>query len=165
MILSRKSCPVPFEQRPLEEYNSLIFSTFFSLPAKEIKSYFLFLFLLYSLIVSLLSWLFFPNTFFSNFDLKSLLLSNIFSDVLIILLIIRLYFSWSYVSKRLLSAIVFYEESGWYDGQIWVKTTDVLIQDRLIAINISLPSINRIKISIFVFFIKIFTEIILFSCP
>lgn len=32
---------------------------------------------------------------------------------------------WSYVGDRLLSAVVPYEESGWYDGQMWVKPPEV----------------------------------------
>nr|QUE29736.1 Ycf36 [Erythrotrichia carnea] len=162
MTLSRKSCPVPLEQQPLEEYSSLILSNFFSLPAKEVRAYFLFLFLLSISITFLGSLLFSSNFFLFYLDLPLLFTMLMCSDTIVILLIFRLYFSWSYVSKRLLSAIVFYEESGWYDGQIWVKTTDVLIQDRLIAINISIPLINRIKTSVFVFLLKVLLEFILF---
>lgn len=32
---------------------------------------------------------------------------------------------WSYVGDRLLSAVVAYEETGWYDGQMWVKPPEV----------------------------------------
>ena len=34
---------------------------------------------------------------------------------------------WSYVGNRLLSAVVPYEETGWYDGQLWVKPPEVSI--------------------------------------
>ncbi|KAL0856596.1 hypothetical protein Bca101_061749 [Brassica carinata] len=34
---------------------------------------------------------------------------------------------------RLLSAVIPYEESGWYDGQIWVKPPEVLARDRLLG--------------------------------
>lgn len=34
---------------------------------------------------------------------------------------------WSYVGDRLLSAVIPYEESGWYDGQMWVKPPEVSI--------------------------------------
>jgi type III secretory pathway component EscT len=33
----------------------------------------------------------------------------------------------------LLDTKIFYEESGWYDGQIWEKTPDFLNQDQLIV--------------------------------
>lgn len=32
---------------------------------------------------------------------------------------------WSYVGDRLLSAVIPYEETGWYDGQMWVKPPEV----------------------------------------
>nr|QUE29261.1 Ycf36 [Erythrotrichia welwitschii] len=161
--MSRKSCPVPLEQQPLEEYNSLVLSKFFSLPAKEIKIYFLFLLMLSSSINLLCNLLFFPSVLLPFLEPKTFIAILIVSDAILALLIFRLYFSWSYVSKRLLSAIVFYEESGWYDGQIWVKTTDVLMQDRLIAMNISIPLINRIKISIFTIATKILAQVILLT--
>nr|YP_010337701.1 hypothetical protein MW427_pgp140 [Sahlingia subintegra]UNJ17286.1 hypothetical protein [Sahlingia subintegra] len=159
MVLSRKSCPVPLEQQPLEEYYSLIVSDFFSLPAKDVKIYFLFLLILSFAFTFFISLLFFPSKLFYSSDPELIITIFIIADCFASLLIIRLYFSWSYISKRLLSATVFYEESGWYDGQIWVKTTDVLIQDRLIAMNVCLPLINRIKASIIVFLIKILVEI------
>lgn len=34
---------------------------------------------------------------------------------------------WSYVGDRLLSAVVPYEETGWYDGQMWVKPPEVCL--------------------------------------
>ena len=30
-----------------------------------------------------------------------------------------------------MEATVPYEESGWYDGQVWIKPPEILIQDRL----------------------------------
>jgi hypothetical protein len=35
--------------------------------------------------------------------------------------LVRIYLAWSYVGNRLLSATVEYEETGWYDGQLFVK--------------------------------------------
>ncbi|KAI7999689.1 hypothetical protein LOK49_LG09G02193 [Camellia lanceoleosa] len=40
---------------------------------------------------------------------------------LVSLIVLRIYLGWSYVGDRLLSAVIPYEESGWYDGQMWVK--------------------------------------------
>lgn len=34
---------------------------------------------------------------------------------------------WSYVGDRLLSAVVPYEETGWYDGQLYVKPPEVRV--------------------------------------
>ena len=40
---------------------------------------------------------------------------------------------WSYVGGRLLSAAIPYEETGWYDGQTFVKPPPVLARDRLLG--------------------------------
>jgi hypothetical protein len=40
---------------------------------------------------------------------------------------------WSYIGGRLLSASVPYEETGWYDGQTFVKPPEVLARDRLLG--------------------------------
>ena len=38
-----------------------------------------------------------------------------------------------------------YEETGWYDGQIWVKTPPVLLRDRLLGINSVKPTLSRLR--------------------
>jgi Conserved in the green lineage and diatoms 27 len=54
----------------------------------------------------------------------------ILATFLLKVMLVRLYLGWSFVQKRLLSATLFYEESGWYDGQMWIKSVDTLMQDR-----------------------------------
>ena len=57
----------------------------------------------------------------------------------------RLYLGWSYVSSRLLSASVEYEETGWYDGQVWVKPPEILARDRLLESFEVRPALRRLK--------------------
>ncbi|XP_077233763.1 DUF1230 family protein (DUF1230) isoform X2 [Tasmannia lanceolata] len=52
---------------------------------------------------------------------------------------------WSYVGDRLLSAVIPYEESGWYDGQMWVKPPEVLARDRLLGSYKVKPVIKLLK--------------------
>ena len=40
---------------------------------------------------------------------------------------------WNYVKNRLKSDRIFYEESGWYDGQTWLKPEAMLDRDRLVV--------------------------------
>ena len=47
--------------------------------------------------------------------------------------VLRIYLGWAYVGDRLLSAAVEYEETGWYDGQVFVKPPEVLARDRLLG--------------------------------
>jgi hypothetical protein len=55
-----------------------------------------------------------------------------------------------------MNATVSYEESGWYDGQTWVKTNEVLIQDRLVGTYEVLPILNRLRTVILISTINIF---------
>ena len=65
--------------------------------------------------------------------MKYILLS-LFSSLSIPLLVsIRLYLGWNHVFKRLTSEKVEYEESGWYDGQVWLKPLFVKEKESLIA--------------------------------
>ncbi len=49
------------------------------------------------------------------------------------LALVQLYVGWNHVCDRLSAPAVPYEESGWYDGQIWEKPEEVMNRDRLIA--------------------------------
>ena len=53
--------------------------------------------------------------------------------------------SWDYVRNRLLSANIEYEESGWYDGQVYVKTPEMLAKDRLDGTYVCGPVVERCK--------------------
>ena len=40
---------------------------------------------------------------------------------------------------------MFYEESGWYDGQTWLKTPEFVVQDRLILNHQVRPLLDRLR--------------------
>ena len=61
-------------------------------------------------------------------------LLSLFSSLSIPLLIsLRLYLGWNHIFKRLTSEKVEYEESGWYDGQVWIKPLVLKEKEALIA--------------------------------
>ncbi|KAK2967672.1 hypothetical protein RJ640_030543 [Escallonia rubra] len=64
---------------------------------------------------------------------------------LVSLIVLRIYLGWSYVGDRLLSAVIPYEESGWYDGQMWVKPPEILARDRLLGSYKVKPVIKLLK--------------------
>ena len=61
------------------------------------------------------------------------------------IVVFRLFLGWSHVGQRLSSETVEYEESGWYDGQIWTKTQDILYRDRLASGFTVKPALDRLK--------------------
>ena len=130
--MKEPKCPVPREQQPTNEFIELSKSKIFSWP-KTKKSLILILlkfwvggFVLFLVISS-------GSVYFKKSLLKYILLS-LFSSLSIPLLItIRLFLGWNHIFKRLTSEKVEYEESGWYDGQVWEKPLVLKEKESLIA--------------------------------
>ena len=57
----------------------------------------------------------------------------------------RQWLGWTYVMKRLLAETVDYEESGWYDGQIWEKPLSWRERDLLVARYEVRPILGRLS--------------------
>lgn len=153
MCLFNKKCPIPIEQQPLNEYFSLKDSWLFSISTYKWKIYLQYIIRIYFILflsIFLVMLFFQPLKNIDNI-VKTLCLDCLIIDTIIMFICVRMYLGWSYVCKRLLSATVFYEESGWYDGQIWIKTSESLMQDRLIGLYEVTPSIYKIQYTFFAF--------------
>ena len=130
--MNESKCPVPKEQQPTNEFIELSKSKIFSWP-KTKKSLILILikfwigaFILFLVISS-------GSAYFKTSLLRYILLSFFSSLSLPLLISIRLYLGWRHVFKRLTSEKVEYEESGWYDGQVWIKPIVLKEKEALIA--------------------------------
>ena len=161
MNIPDSDCPVPKDQRPINEYNSLKESIFFLWTTKSLNSYLKSVLLFAVPIYSFTALLVKASTANSELPLNVLLYTVTFSSIILGLSFLRLYLGWTYVYERLIKASVSYEESGWYDGRTWIKTPEILIQDKLIATYQLLPIINRLKVSLILFF-SAFTSTLLY---
>jgi len=130
--MKEPKCPVPVEQQPTNEFIELSKSTIFSWP-KTKKSLVIVLlkfwvgtFILFLVISS-------GSIYFKTSILKYILLSFFGSLSIPLLISIRLYLGWNHIFKRLNSERVEYEESGWYDGQVWIKPLVLKERESLIA--------------------------------
>jgi len=130
--MNESKCPVPWEQQPTNEFIELSKSIIFSWP-KTKKSLILVLikfwlgaFVLFLIISS-------GSIYFKTYILKYILLSFFSSLSVPLLISVRLYLGWNHVFKRLTSEKVEYEESGWYDGQVWEKPLVLKEKESLIA--------------------------------
>ncbi len=130
--MNESKCPVPREQQPTNEFIELSKSIIFSWPKTKktlliiLIKFWVAAFVLFLVISS-------GSIYFKTSLLKYTLLS-IFSSLSIPLIItIRLYLGWNHVFKRLTSEKVEYEESGWYDGQVWIKPLVLKEKESLIA--------------------------------
>ena len=143
-------CPVPKEQQPTNEFIELSKSRIFSLPKSKL-SYALILLRLWILSFIIFILISTGSTYFNSFKLKYALISFFSSLTIPLLLSIRLYLGWNHIFKRLNSEKVEYEESGWYDGQIWIKPLNLKEKESLIA-SVEVKQIlkNLIQISSFI---------------
>ena len=143
--MNQTICPVPLKQRPLNEFNSIRNSWIISWPLLEKNIFYRKL---------LHSWIFItPITLTISYG-SNYLKSNIFDLILIsltaallcpILLLSRQWLSWIYIYKRLNSEKIEYEESGWYDGQVWEKPIDWRAKELLIAQHQVKPILSHLK--------------------
>lgn len=138
-------CPVPIEQQPVNEYEQLRESWFFSWPTFTLVHYgrkLLWVWFWGLLIATPIS----AASFTPAKALFQLILCSAGGAALfVIFVLIRLYLGWSYVGSRLEDDQVFYEESGWYDGQIWLKPASVLNRDRLLVVYKIQPILARLQ--------------------
>ncbi len=149
--MNKRICPVPSNQRPLNEFNSIRNSWIISWPFLERNIFYRKL---------ILSWLFFiPISLIISYG-SDYLKNNMFELILVsltvsiafpILLLTRQWLSWMYIYKRLNSENIEYEESGWYDGQTWEKPLDWRSKDLLIAQYQVKPILNHLEVLIIVF--------------
>ena len=130
-MIQNTKCPVPQSQRPLNEYKSLKQSFGFKWTGKDTVSFLRDSILLIALLCAVSIGVA-CNTPNWQKDTGSFILEiGISSVAFFMLIILRLYLAWMYIYDRLMKATISYEESGWYDGQTWIKTPEILIQDRL----------------------------------
>ena len=145
--MNQSKCPVPKEQQPINEFIELSKSNIFSW-AKSKKSLINILIKFWTATFLLFLLISTGSVYFKTSILKYILLSLLSSLVIPFLISIRLYLGWNHVFKRLNSEKVEYEESGWYDGQIWIKPLNIKEKEALIAsIEVKPILTNLIQIS------------------
>lgn len=117
---------VPFEQRPVNEYSSLKEGPLYSWGELSPQSFLIRLGGLWLVTFTVLGVPIAAASFNpSREPLRFVLAAGTGTLFLVSLIVLRIYLGWSYVGDRLLSAVIPYEESGWYDGQMWVKPPEV----------------------------------------
>lgn len=143
VIMSR--CPVPSEQLPINQYQDMSQSWFYSWGSCEFWPY-----LRPLLIIWGVSWVVTGPVAAASFDpgkhlVAFLIWASVGALILPILTLAQLYVGWLHVGERLQKQAVPYEESGWYDGQVWQKPEEVLNRDRLIMSYEVQPILQRIR--------------------
>ena len=130
--MNNSKCPVPKEQQPTNEFLELSNSNVFAL-AKTNKKFSIILISIWLVAFFIFLIISSGSTFFNTHILKYIFLSLFGSLSIPLLITIRLLLGWSHIYKRLTSEKIEYEESGWYDGQIWIKPIELKEKESLIA--------------------------------
>jgi hypothetical protein len=144
-------CPVPEDQKPINEYLQLK-SNFFE--KKEIFSFktykqkIIFVFLIF---FSFLTFL--EITELKNKGLNLLIDNFLISTFCIFFIVFVNLLRWIEVNKKFLNSRLFYEEGSWYDGETWEKPFLLIKNDKLISVQNIQPIIQKFS---FLFFILIF---------
>ncbi len=145
MSVISSRCPVPPEQQPINQYQDMSESWFYRWGTCQRWAYYKPL-----LILWILSWGVSGPIAASSFaPSKSPIAFTLWAAagalVLPVLVLLQLYVGWLHVGQRLRLEELPYEESGWYDGQVWVKPEDVLNRDRLILTYQVQPVLRRAR--------------------
>ena len=130
--MNNSKCPVPKEQQPTNEFLELSNSMVFSWP-KSNKRLSIVLILVWIITFIIFIFISSGSVYFEKNFIKYILISFFSSLSIPLLIILRLYLGWNHIFKRLTSEKVEYEESGWYDGQTWIKPTALKEKESLIA--------------------------------
>ena len=143
--LSAVACPVPREQRPLEQYKELQASWFFVWPHNGVRGLATPLIRAW-LIVLPLTMLVASGSVPLRHNLPQLVVAGAVAGLVVpMLLLLRQWLGWTTLQRRLMATSVEYEESGWYDGQVWEKPVEWRQQDLLVANHEVKPVLWRLQ--------------------
>jgi hypothetical protein len=146
--MDKKICPVPQNQRPLNEFNSISNSWIISWPLQEKRIFYRKLIFSWICTMPITLIISYGSDYLKNNIFELIYISLTASLAFPMLLLIRQWLTWVYIYKRLNSEIIEYEESGWYDGQTWEKPVDWRAKDLLIAQYQIKPILNHLEVII-----------------
>ena len=160
--MNETKCPVPKEQQPTNEFIELSKSAIFSWPKNKQS---LILVLIKFWLGTFVFFIFIStgSIYFKTSILKYALLCLFSSLSIPLLILIRLYLGWKHVFKRLTSERVVYEESGWYDGQVWIKPLVLKEKESLIASIEVKPILKNITQIISIILVLVLSGILFFQ--
>ena len=137
---------VPRDQRPSSELNQLKTSFLYSWGTLETSEYVKRLALLFSGMFALVGGPISFQTFAPTEQPLEFALSAATGSLIVVAIAnLRIFLGWKYVNDRLMTATLPYEETGWYDGQFFVKPPEILARDRLLGMYETRPVLNKLK--------------------
>ncbi|MFO7630819.1 MAG: CGLD27 family protein [Prochlorococcaceae cyanobacterium] len=139
------ACPVPPEQQPLQQFQELSCSLFFRWPLESLKGLLRALALCWLAALPLSLLVASGSVALRQSPPRLLAAGAVAALVLPLLVLVRQWLGWTTIHRRLLAESVDYEESGWYDGQVWEKPLAWRQQDWLVATQEVGPVLGRLQ--------------------
>lgn len=151
-------CPIPNDQKPINEY--------IALKENEFTNWVTLDYFLYSktiFIKILYTFLFVLSFILLQFHYS---LESVFIAIFITLILINfnnliVLSRWNQLNERFKLTRLFYEEASWYDGQIWEKPLELIRSDNLLSNQKIEPIIKRLKITVSILNIMIFLNFLI----
>jgi uncharacterized membrane protein YjgN (DUF898 family) len=153
-IKSLLLCPVPEDQKPINEYINFkknYLGHFTTLSNKNYKKKIIGTFFGSFFCISLVNFSLLNETMGS---LEWLLKNVVFSIFFFILVFIILLLRWNKIKTSFSESRFFYEEASWYDGHLWEKPLSLIKNDKLIMNQKIKPINKRLRNTILFFFVE-----------
>ena len=91
--------------------------------------------------------------------MKYIILNLLITNTLILIVFLTFYLNWYQIKNRFEMSRLVYEESSWYDSQVWEKPFLLIKNDKLLKTQKIQPILQRLSRIIIIFFIfNIFLE-------
>ena len=140
------ACPVPMDQRPSSQLKEVAEGIVSGWGGLDGKSYAVRLTILCVFFFTVIAYPIASETYNPEIQwTEAHVAAMLGSLVAVTAITLTIHNSWDYVRNRLLSATIEYEETGWYDGQVYVKTPEMLAKDRLDGTYVCGPVVERCK--------------------
>jgi len=133
-------CPIPDDQKPINQYFSLKENILFNVLGINKTNYFSKILINYILFFILIT----PFTFLFKLNKEIFLFNSLFSINILLIFFIINFVLWLQLLNQFRNARLFYEEGSWYDGQFWEKPIELIKNDKLIIQQKIKPIIKRI---------------------
>ena len=142
-------CPVPEDQKPINEYIGLkenLLTNWTTLSEKNYQQKIQQLYFSFFFLISVFQFSSFQGIYYLfDWTIQNFFFTTIFLLMLFLIILSR----WVQIDNRFTQARLFYEEASWYDGQIWEKPVALIKNDRLISSQKIRPIQRRIQNTLF----------------
>jgi len=137
---------VPEAQRPVNEYLDISRQPLFGWPATGLRGFVVRLGITYATVFAIVCYPIAGATYTQEgFLVQKIAASNVGAMSLLGVLMLRIYSGWGYLKTRLTSKVIEYEETGWYDGDVELKTEAEMKRDRFLYKDKVQPVVELLK--------------------